>query len=405
MFLRSSHKKRTSLSAVYIAVFFLSIHMAVTVYLDSSFLAKTFGESKVGAIFVFGYALSVFALGYMPGILRMAGNYIATILLSFVEILLLLALPFFQSPGLIAFLFVLHTAVVTMLLFSFDIFTESRSEDQTTGFTRGIYNTMMNTAVVLGPVIAGFVMSCATPLPENVEVTGALGEGFWQIYIAAAVLMLPVLAILFFELQDFKDPHYFAVNWRQSLHQIWRDDDIFLVWVSNFLLQFFYAVMVIYMPVYLNTHIGFSWSDIGVIFGIMLLPFVFFELPLGKLADEKLGEKEIMVAGFLLISITTFSLSFLTLKSIALWSMVLFMTRVGAAAIEIMTETYFFKKISGKDSGLVAMFRHTKPIAYIVAPLLVSFFLLGLPMQYLFVLLGFLMFIAIPIPYAIEDTK
>jgi len=405
VFLRSSHKKSTSLSAVYVAAFFLSLHMAITAYLDSSFLSKTFGESKVGAIFVFGYAFSVFALAYMPGLLRLIGNYTATILLSFIEIILLFALPYFQNPGMIALLFTLHTAAITMLLFNFDIFTESRSEDKTTGFTRGVYNTMLNTAVVCGPLFAGFIMSLAAPLPEGAIVSGALGNGFWQIYIASAMLMLPVLAILFFGLYDFHDPHYFSANWKQALHQIWHNDDLFLIWVSNFLLQFFYAVMVIYMPVYLNAHIGFNWSEIGIIFSIMLLPFVFFEMPLGKIADEKLGEKEILIAGFLLISITTFSLSFLTLKSVALWSMALFMTRVGAAAVEIMSETYFFKKISGKDAGLVAMFRHTKPIAYIVAPLLVSVFLLGLPMQFIFVILGFLMFITIPIPFAIEDTK
>ena len=63
--------------------------------------------------------------------------------------------------------------------------------------------------------------------------------------------------------------------------------------------------MVIYTPIYLHEHIGLPWSDIGIIFTIMLLPFVLFEFPAGKLADGKWGEKEPPIIGIILIAVST----------------------------------------------------------------------------------------------------
>jgi len=390
MFWRPLHQPQRSLSAVYFGAFFLSLHYAITVYIDSTFLAKFFSEQNIGIIFTAGSTLTIFLLSFAPRILRALGNYVTTMIVGVSEVVLLAALPFFQSVEAIALLFVLHTAMVTILLFNFDIFTESRSKDKTTGWTRSVFLTMQNLAVVLGPVIVGAVMT---------------DSEFWKIYLLSAAFMVPVLLTVCISLHNFKDPRYEEIQSETALRDVWKNKDIRYITGANFLLQFFYAIMVIYTPVYLNLHIGFTWGEIGTIFGMMLLPFVLLEIPLGKIADEKLGEKEILVAGFFLIAVTTFSLSFLTARSIPLWAGILFMTRVGAAAIEIMTETYFFKKINARDAGMLGVFRHMRPIAYIVGPLAASVFLMTYSLQYIFIALAIIMFLGLPFSLLIKDTK
>src|SRR5207249_2591358 len=125
--------------------------------------------------------------------------------------------------------------------------------------------------------------------------------------------------------------------------------DIYLV---NFLLQFFFSWMIIYTPIYLHEYVGFTWSQIAIIFSIMLLPFVILELPLGKIADRVLGEKELLVTGFSIMALTTAAMTFLHSANMVIWIGLLFISRIGAATVEIMSETYFFKQVSDIDVSL-----------------------------------------------------
>jgi len=119
--------------------------------------------------------------------------------------------------------------------------------------------------------------------------------------------------------------------------------------------------MVIYTPIYLNQHLGIDWTQIGMIFTIMLLPFIFLQFPLGRLADTRLGEKEIMAIGFGILVVSTAALSFITTTSFWVWALALFATRVGASAVAVMNETYFFKKTNDTDADLLEFF-HYKPL-------------------------------------------
>ena len=115
--------------------------------------------------------------------------------------------------------------------------------------------------------------------------------------------------------------------------------------------------MTIYTPMYLHKHLGFAWKELGIMFSIMLVPFLLLEAPLGRIADKVLGEKEFLVTGFAIIAIATAVISFMTVSVFFLFALILFTTRVGAAMVEIMTETYFFKKIRAEDAQIIGLMR------------------------------------------------
>ena len=147
-------------------------------------------------------------------------------------------------------------------------------------------------------------------------------------------------------------------------------------------------------------------SDIlSVITPIALLPFILFEVGLGKLADTKLGEKEILTAGFILMAVSTAGLSLITTGSVLLWAAALFVTRTGASAVEVMTESYFYKHVGPCDTHLITFMRTIRSTAYMIGPLIGSLVLYFVSFNYLFLVLGTIMLMALPYSLTIKDTK
>jgi MFS family permease len=177
------------------------------------------------------------------------------------------------------------------------------------------------------------------------------------------------------------------------------------IFASQFLLQLFYAFMGIYMPLYLQKYIGFEWSEIGIIFTIMLLPFIIFELPVGNMADKKYGEKEFLSIGQIIMGLATLCIAFITIKSFVLWVVVLFITRIGASFVEITAESFFFKHVNQNDGEVISFFRITRPLSFILAPVLATIALQFIPFQYMFIMLGSIMIVGVRYSFGITDTR
>ncbi|MEI6581237.1 MAG: MFS transporter, partial [bacterium] len=177
------------------------------------------------------------------------------------------------------------------------------------------------------------------------------------------------------------------------------------IYTINFILKLFFSWMIIYTPIYLYEYMRISWDKIGLIFTIMLIPFVVLDFPLGKLSD-KLGEKKMLIYGFSIMAIFTLLIPFIPNSTIWVWALILFGTRVGAATIEIMSESYFFKTISEKRADEISFFRNTTPLSYIIGPLLAIPVLLFVPsFKYLFFILGIIILLGLLIALRLKDTK
>jgi hypothetical protein len=72
-----------------------------------------------------------------------------------------------------------------------------------------------------------------------------------------------------------------------------------------------------------------------------------------------------------------------------------------------MAEVYFFKQIDGHNASYIGSFRRTRPMAFIVAPLLATALLQfkAVDMGGLFILLGLIMLIALYFPIGLKDTR
>jgi MFS family permease len=122
------------------------------------------------------------------------------------------------------------------------------------------------------------------------------------------------------------------------------------------------------------------------------------------MADERLGEQEILTLGFIIIVLATALLSFIQTPNIVLWTGVLFLTRIGAAMVEVMSETYFFKKVDSHSTDILGFFRTTRALAYLVAPLGAVIFLSFSSLRWLWLGLSIFMILGIIYARRIHDT-
>ena len=138
----------------------------------------------------------------------------------------------------------------------------------------------------------------------------------------------------------------------------------------------------------------------------MLMPFALIQYPLGKFADNKTGEKEWLIFAILLMSASTVAVSFVNSNSIILWMVVLFVTRIGAAIIELMRDSYFYKQVDVSDVDMIDFFRTTKSVAYVMAMLVFGLFLLIFPTyQMVFLLLGIIVLTGLIPILKLKDTR
>lgn len=348
------HQKRIAAYGVHL---FFAFVVTIPLYINSNFLTSIVSEQITSTTYAIAAVLTIAAIAAASRTIRMAGNYATTLVLILIDGMALLTLAFSGSISILLFAFIVHWILAGVIRYHLDIFLEAYSNKETTSQTRGTLSALRHIAFILGPLIAGLVLG------EN---------AFNAMYLTAAVFVLPALLILVYNFRNFPDPEYTYTTLWQSIKTAWRDANVRWTLGCMFILKLFFAWMVVYTPIYLHQYIGLPFDQIGVILSIMLLPFVLFGRGLGEIADQWLGEKELLIAGFIITAGFTASLALVETQRIIVWGLLLFGTRVGATMVQVMSAGYFFKHINADAINELSLARMVKPAAYVAAPVLAT---------------------------------
>ena len=371
--------------------FIYTLHLTLPVYINSSYLGLYANEQVIGYLYIAAAVLTIISIFCIEHVIETLGNYKATMYLIIAQILLFYGLMSSNSLWSVGLFFVLSSAVVALIGINLDIFLQKNSDVGHTGGIRGLYMTINNTAWVLAPLIGGALI---------------IGTQYKNVYGVALSLLFVLLYLLVKHFKHFKDAKYQrSSSLKVTLIHLLGNDDLSKLFAANIILNTFYAWMVIYSPIYLRETIHLNWNEIGVILTIMLLPFVIFQLPAGRLADRGWGEKKLMSLGFLLIGLSTICLAFITTQSFLVWAVALFITRIGASVAEVMIEAYFFKKVSPEKAEVLGIFRVTRYIAYIIAPAITAVGLMNTTSSNLFIILGLIVLWALRYTLTLKDIK
>jgi len=339
-------------------------------------LGQVLSDNGVSLIFILSSVISLFLVLYAPHAVKRYGNvkYLAVVLVLSIMLLLFIGSV---NPGVATvLLFTLYFSLNSLIYYGFDVFLERFTRMGSTGNTRGAYLTLGNLAWIGAPALVGYLTA---------------NSNFSIVYILAAVALAVTLGIVLTAERKYHDLPYGPTTFKSIVRALRNNSDIRDIVVIQTLLQFFYVWMVIYVPLYLSQTLGFGWETIGTILSIMLIPFIIFPYPVGKMIDKYSNEREVIFFAFLVIAFATIFFAQLNVASMLAIALALFLTRVGASIAEVSIESYFFKKVQGRDIELVSAFRNATPVAYIIAPVFAIIAISFGNYQTLFTTLGVIM--------------
>jgi len=369
----------------------LAISTALPAYIQSNFLNEFVSLKMVSLFFIIANLLTVFTILLFPQLIKKLTNYFLakTVLVIYMASLLGLAL---STNTAMAFCSIILFIISSNLIWiNMDVMLESFSTNAQTGRIRTTYFTFMNLGWILAPNLSAYLINLGNyTLP----------------FLVAAGLVVPFLIIFLYAGRHLKDRvRYKKETILKSFKRMWKNKNLRGIFFIALLLQIFYSSAVVYIPIYLHQNLGISWNTLGLMFSIMLLPFVIFEIPAGIIADKYIGEKEILYLGIFILIASLFLFFYIKTPIIWLWTLTLFLSRVGASLIEAMRETYFFKLVDVKNLSFINFFRTTSPLGYVIGPALVILIINFLPLQYIFLILAIIMLTGFFFIASIKDTK
>jgi len=369
--------------------FLLSLHLALTTYINSSFLSSFINEKSIGVIYILGSIASIVALLIIPKIFRSLGGYKFLLLVTLLNALSLLSLAFVKNTWGALAIFILYFALSVLIVFSLDEILKIFSFNSSTGKVRGMYLALSNLAWIIAQMASSRI----------------LGEfSFRVVYFIAFIIMILFFFVSFWSFDKIPDPKYDKSRAIKYIGEFIKNKNLFRSYLINFLLQFFFSWMVIYTPIYLSAHLNFSWQEISTIFAIMLLPFLFIPFPLGKYSD-KIGERKMLMLGFTVASLATLSLFFIERHEVWIWALLLFVTRIGAATVETMSDVYFFRHVKAENEQFIEVYRSAPPVAYIIGPLTAFIVLSFIPsFKFIYIILGAIMLFGIYLSSTIKKN-
>lgn len=385
--------KNITFTLVYVSYIIFTFQFFLIAYINSTYLEKFIHESLIGVIYAISSFIAIFLTLILPRILRHLGNVNTVILTMGLVIICLIIVGFAPTTSLTITAFIIALALAPQIYFCMDIFLETLigKQEADTGSKRGLVLSLTSFGLFLSPLIMGFLLQYFDSLSSLYYISAIFG------------FIFIILIISFF--RQFYDPKYVTIKLRDLIKTTYQNRNINTVLKTQFLLQFFYTWAVIYIPLYMATVIGFDWTTIAQIIAVGLLAFVIFEYPIGIVADKYIGEKEMMAIGFVILALSCAILANMNHTNVIGWMVLMFISRIGASLVEVTSESYFFKKVSGDDSSTISLFRLMRPGAGLLGAIVGSVSLLFLPFQYIFFILSFFMISGAFITQKLVDTK
>lgn len=393
MKLRFFHRNnpKRNLVLLYILGAILAIANALPAYIQSNYLGTMFSLTWISIFFATANFVTFFAIIFFPRLIKRYGNLATTEVNLFLFVVSLIGMSLANNFVLIYISFILLSVVSNLIWINMDLLVEKFSDDASTGRTRTIYFTAINLGWILAPALSSFLVQRA---------------GYYWVFIIAAACLIPFFALLINYRRRFKDSHrYKTSSALKTIGSLWKNKNLRGIYFISLLLSIFFSSAVVYIPIYLHQTLGFSWSVLGIMFSIMLLPFLLVEIPAGYLADKYFGEKEMLGAGLGIVILALFLFFAIRTPDVWIWGGLLFLSRVGAALIEAMRESYFFKLVAASDVPYINFFRTASPLGYLIGTGLAAIVLIFYPLQYLFIFIALLLSSGFMFLYIIKDTR
>ena len=239
------------------------------------------------------------------------------------------------------------------------------------GEFRSFFGTFANAGMLIGPLIGGFL---------------AVRFGVRSPYLFAAILIfIPLILMLRME-DDHRDR---SVNGKLTvkdflslLKEFLRHKELKILALCTLSLYFWYATKWVFGTLFLQS-LGYSPFIIGVWLAVSGIPFLLFQLPIGKLSD-KIGKSRIMCLGFLISAVSLIPLGFMS--SISSLLATIFIVSIGTAFVEPLIEARVTDIVPKDRYGAYSgIFEFTKTLGLMLGPVGSAIFVYSFGISYSFI--------------------
>ena len=293
------HTDKKKLELLSFISFLFGFSQSILVYVISDYFRESFGSENVSIFYFISYSVALVGILNMHKIIRNLGKATAMFLFLFFQVCSVTFLIFTQPSAIGVFLLMIFIISSYLAWVVLDIILEDYSEDKKSGRIRGIHLTILNAGFLIGPLIS-------TQILERF--------GFNGLFFVAMIISMFMFMVALLGLRGVNQRFGQNLTVRDLIKKIFVNADVMKIYAVSLALEFFFALMVVYTSLRL-LELGMSWSKIGIIFTIMLLPFVIFGYLVGLLADKDFGEKEMIILGLIIIMISSGSIFFISSRN------------------------------------------------------------------------------------------
>lgn len=373
--------------------FVSSGHFFLILYIITPYLATLVPEGTAALAVSLGAIITLATFPFIPRLVRKHGSRKLAIIFSTLEAFVLLWLALEPTALLAVILVALAVATSPLIAYQLDLLLEAVTEnEEETGRVRTTFLVAGSVALVSAPLVVGFLLDST--------------DEYWKVFTIAALSLIPFIGLMgLSRFPEVKHPTGKQL-WLTCLCLL-NNHDARAVLVANFVLQFFFHIAPLYIPLYLHTALGWEWSELGWVFALMVLPFLVVEYPVGWLADKKWGDKELMAVGFTITGLSFATLTLVTASTtLAVIATILVMSRIGAAMAEATVEGHFFRRVNETDENSVVVFRMARPLGALTAPIIGTLLLVSGSYGILFITTGLLIaFVGAFAALAVRDVR
>ncbi len=359
----NSKVKSKLLSMTLLATFIYSFFLSLPLYNSSTYLANIIGDHNVYSIYIASALLVIVSNLLLSKLVRKYHSYKTSLTIVCAGLLSTLSLSLSQDTYIIILSYIIYTIVSALLFTLLNIFVdEFENEEVGEGKVRGLFLMLNNIGILFGALISGLIINVF---------------GFQTLWLVTCLILLPLFYIFFHFYKNIKDPKYKYVSLSDGVASLKKNHDTRVIFITLLYLESFFALMVILTPLYLFEKAGINIATYSsVIIPIILLPFIILPYTLGRLADRYHAEKDLLITGVILIAIVSLLLPFIYTFPLIIIILALFISRIGAATVETMSYSYFFKTVNKDNILLITLFSNIRSFATLITSL-ISFIIIN----------------------------
>ncbi len=327
--------------------------------------------AKVGYLTAFLAFVSFFSYFYFIPLMQKAdkGKLFLYSLLMLGAVYLLFS--FIKSFYLFLALSILFTVVLSLRVMSFGIIVKDLSKKEELSKNEGLKYTFANIAFVIGPLIAGYLLTVT---------------GLNYVFVVSGVIVL-IGALFFWEsgLHDGKKSKKVNDGMLENFFSFFHSKKRVVAYILGGGVSLWWGLIYLFIPLHM-VRVGLPKSYVGYFLFAVAVPLIFLEYYFAKFAGKR-GFKKMFFFGYAIAAVFAFACFFVSSIYIILGLLIL--ASLGLAMLESTVESYFFDILDEEEEyRYYGPFNTSMDLNAFVGRIAGSTLLLFLDFKYIFLLFG-----------------